>query len=577
LTEGNGQDREQGGWSFFASLAGYSSRALSGDLAAALTLTAIAVPEQMATARLANLNPSAGFYAFIAGALAFAAFGASRCLSVGADSTITPIFISTLTGLVAGAAATYPALAAVLGLWVGLILVASGMFRLGWIGDLLSAPVTTGFLAGIAVHILASQLPTLLGGPTLEGPLLYRLLVIAKSLPLANPYTLMVGLGVFLAAQAAECFDPRIPGALMALAAASLLVWLFGLESHGVHLLGPVTAALPHFEWPLVDAESAVRVIPLALLVSLVVMVQTAATSRAFAGAGEPANVDRDFLGVGVANLLAGLIGGFAVNASPPRTAVVAETGGRSQLAGLLAAGSMLALLQFGAEALGHIPNAALAGILLFIAMRIIRLSIMVQLYRQSLGEFALLGATFLAIVVLPIAQGVATGIALSLLHGLWSMTRAHTLVFERVTGSSIWWPPDPTAPGETLPGLVVVAFQAPLSFLNAAGFQRGMKEAIDAAQTPVRLVVLEASSLVDIDFTAARVLIDLIDWCEKSSRTLAVARLESLRSQQAFDKFGISARLGANRLFRSVQEAVDRLYPGLAQSASDAPAAARP
>ncbi len=488
MTGVNSQDREKAGWSFFASLAGYSPRALSGDLTAALTLTAIAVPEQMATARLANLSPSAGFYAFIAGTLAFAAFGASRHLSVGADSTITPIFVSTLAGLVAGAADPYPALAAVLALWVGLILVASGVFRLGWIGDFLSAPVAAGFLAGIAVHILASQLPTLLGGPTLEGPLLYRLFETAKSLPLANSYTLMVGLGVLLTSQAAEWIDPRIPGALIALAAASLLVWLFGLESHGVRLLGPVLGALPHFEWPLVEVESAIRLIPLALLVSLVVMVQTAATTRSFAGASEPANVDRDFLGVGMANLLAGLIGGFAVNASPPRTAVVVETGGRSQLAGLVAAGLMLALLQFGAEIFAHIPNAALAGILLFIATRIIRLPIMAQLYRQSFGEFALLGVTFLAIVVLPIAQGVATGIGLSLLHGLWSMTRARTLVFERVTGSSIWWPPDPSAPGETLPGLVVIAFQAPLSFLNAAGFQRGMKDAVDSAAPPARL-----------------------------------------------------------------------------------------
>jgi SulP family sulfate permease len=188
-----------------------------------------------------------------------------------------------------------------------------------------------------------------------------------------------------------------------------------------------------------------------------------------------------------------------------------------------------------------------------------------------------LLGATFLAIIVLPIAQGVATGIALSLLHGLWSMTRARTLAFERVTGTSIWWPPDPNAPGETLPGLLVLAFQAPLSFLNADSFQRGVKHAIETAAGPLRLVVLEASSLVDVDFTAAGILIDLIDWCEKSGRTLAVARLESLRGQQAFERLGISARLGPQRLFRSVQDAVDALYPAIGPEASGGSEATRP
>jgi SulP family sulfate permease len=562
-------DHNQGARRLFPSLASYSRAALGGDLVAALTLTAIAVPEQMATARLANLSPAAGFYAFIAGALAFAAFGASRCLSVGADSTITPIFVSTVVGLAAGAV-TYPALAAALALWVGLILLASGIFRLGWIADLLSAPVTTGFLAGIAVHILASQLPTLVGGPTYDGPLLYRLLETARALPIANPYTLGLGFGVCLATLAAERTDPRIPGALFALAVASLLVWLFGLEGRGVHLLGPVSAALPHFVWPDIDIESAIRLVPLALVVSLVVMVQTAATTRAFASGVEPTDVDRDFLGVGLANLCAGLIGGFAVNASPPRTAVVSETGGRSQLAGLVAAGLMVILLRFGTAVLTRIPNAALAGILLFIAMRIVRLPKMIEIYRGSLGEFALLGATFLAIIILPIAQGVATGIALSLLHGLWSMTRARTLAFERVKGTSIWWPPDPHDPGETLPGLLVIAFQAPLSFLNATDFQHGMMGTIESAAPPVRLVVFEASNLVDIDFTAAGVVIALIDWCEKSGRTLAVARLESLRGQLAFERFGISARLGPKRIFRSVQDAVDALYPAIRQPASD-------
>ena len=184
-------------------------------------------------------------------------------------------------------------------------------------------------------------------------------------------------------------------------------------------------------------------------------------------------------------------IGAFPVNASPPRTAIVSETGGRSQLAGLVAAAIVLALLAFGATLLRHVPHAALGGVLLFVALRIIRVRQIVAIYRQSFGEFLLIVATAAAIIVLPIEQGVGIGIALSLLHGIWSTTRARVLVFERVPGTSIWWPSSPHIPGEREPNVIVAGFQAPLSFLNAYRFRRDILDALqsstqtDAADRP--------------------------------------------------------------------------------------------
>ena len=548
-------------WPVFRSLNAYRLQFLTHDLFAGLTLAAIAIPEQMATARLGGFAPQIGFFAFLAGSLAFAVFGSNRFLSCGADSTITPIFAGGLALLAASGSPEYQVLAAALALMVGLLLLAAGVFRLGWIADLLSIPVTIGFLAGISVHILVSQLPGILGLPSPSGPMLQRVATLTLHLNQTNPFTLVIGLGVLAMIAASERIDARIPGALIGLAVASVGAVLLGLESRGVSVLGAVSVAPPALAIPDISAGRLASLVPLSLIIAIVVMVQTAATTRSFlSDPDEPPDVDRDFVGVGVGSILSGLIGAFPVNASPPRTAVVCETGGRSQLAGLAAVAIVIAVLAFGASLLSQIPNAALGGVLLFVALRIVRVSQIVAVYRQSFGEFLLIVATAAAIIVLPIEQGVGIGIALSLLHGIWSTTRARVLVFERVPGTSIWWPASPNLPGEREPGIIVAGFQAPLSFLNAYHFRRDILDALQSSPERARLVVLEATGIVEIDFTAAQILRDLIRKCHTDGVDFAIARLESVRAQEAMARFGINELLGPDRSFRSVEEAVRTL-----------------
>jgi MFS superfamily sulfate permease-like transporter len=290
-------------------------------------------------------------------------------------------------------------------------------------------------------------------------------------------------------------------------------------------------------------------------------MVQTAATTRSFpSDPDEPPDVNRDFVGAGVGSIFAGLIGAFPVDASPPRTAVVSETGGHSQLAGLAAAAIVIVLLAFGASLLSLIPNAALGGVLLFVALRIMRVNQIVAIYRQSLAEFLLIVVTAVAIILLPIAQGVGLGIALSLLHGIWTTTQARVLVFERVPKTSIWWPSNANLPGEKQPGVLVAGFQAPLSFLNAYLFRRDILDALQSEGERTRLLVLEATGIVEIDFTAAQILRDLIRKCHADGVDFAIARLESIRAQAAMARFGIDELLGADRQFHSVEEAIEAL-----------------
>jgi MFS superfamily sulfate permease-like transporter len=240
----------------------------------------------------------------------------------------------------------------------------------------------------------------------------------------------------------------------------------------------------------------------------------------------------------------------------------MAEVGTRSQAAGLFAVAIILALAAFGTQLIARVPEAALGGMLLFIAQRIFRLRTFVEIYRRAPGEAALAVATMAALAFLPIAFGGAIGILLSLLHGVFIITRTRLIELQRVPGSTVWWPPGTlgTARGETEDGVLVLAFQAPLSFLNAYDFRQDLLDAIAEKGEALRLIVLEASSVVAIDYTAADVLADVIRTCRARGTDLVVARLESVRAEEAFRTFGLTELLGADHIFRSVEEAVRTL-----------------
>ena len=543
---------------FRAAAARYVAGDLRHDLAAGLALAAVALPSQMATAHLAGFPPTAGLIAFAAGSIGFAAFGANRFLVACADSTIAPIFAGGLATLAASGSHDNFALCASFALMVGSVLVCCGLLRLGWIADLVSRPITIGFLAGIACHIVISQVPFLLGIAPPGGSLPQRVFTIAGELGESNRVSLSLGLTVFAVTVCAEWINPRIPGALLGIMAATIAVYWFGLERDGVTVLGQIPGEFPRLHLPSIVFAEMLEAAPLAFVVVATIMVQTAATTRSFVAVpGAAASINRDFIGVGAANLMAGLFGVFPVNASPPLTGVVAETGGRSKLAGLVAVALILGMAGYGTALLAHVPLAALAGILIFVAMRIVRLAEIIAIFRHAFGEFMLILATVTAIIAFPVGTGVATGIVLSLLHGLWSATRARLITFERVPGTSIWWPPGRDFRGEAIDGVLVIAFQAPLSFLNANTFQDGARHAARQSRTPLDLIVLEASSIVEIDFTAAQILIEFIEFCAQSKIRFAVARLESVRAGEAFERLGITDAVGRDHFFHSVDEAI--------------------
>ena len=549
------------GW-LFASLRGYRPAWLARDAMAGLMLVAIALPGQLATARLAGLPAETGLIAFAVGSIAFAAFGGNRFISVGADSTIAPIFAGLIATMAAGDPSRSLELAAILALMVGATLVVAGLLRAGWLADLLSVPVTTGFLAGIAIHIIIGQLPGVLGVAVPDGHVLVRLWHVLQRLPEANLYAVAIGGGVLAATIGAHWLGPRIPGALVGLVAAALATWHFGLAGRGVETLGPLSSILPALSLPPLRLGDLTGLLPLAGTVALVCMMQTAAVARSFPSTpGVAEDVSRDFVGVGAGSLLAGVTGSFAVDASPPSTAVVVEAGGRSQMAALLAVAVIALLAGLAGAAGAYVPRAALDAVLIYIAMRIFRVGDMVSIARESSGEILLVLASIALVVLLPIEVGVGLAIVLSLVHSIYLLARPLCARLERLPGTTVWWPPSRGVASETVPGVVVFAPAAPLTFINA-GYIRGQIDRALAESPGVRLLVIEATGITLIDYTGAQSFIDTIARLRGRGIDVALARLEADRAALAARRSGLLAALGPDHVFHSVEEAVRTLAP---------------
>ncbi|MGO9955817.1 MAG: SulP family inorganic anion transporter [Solirubrobacteraceae bacterium] len=558
-----------------SSLRGYRRSWATADALAALTLLVIAVPEQLATSRLAGMPPITGFYAFAAGTVLFALLGSNPQMSVGADSTIAPLFAVGLAHLAPGGSGRYVELAGILSVEIGAIVALVWLLRLGWIAGLLSAPIIAGFLAGVAVIIVVHQLPDLLGVPASGGSTIHRLQSTFSELGAVNGWTLVIGLGVLAIVAVAPRVQRRLPGALIGLALATLAVSELGLRRHGVAVLGPIAGGTPHLGLVGLSVSVLGRLAPLAGVVSLVVVSQSAATTRAFADeGGYEVDVGRDLLGVGAGNAVSGLIGAFPVDASPPRTAAVASSGGRTQLTGLLAAAAILALIP-AAGLLKDVPLAALSGVLVFVATRIFHTGELIEIARFDRFELGLAIVTLLAVALIGVEQGIGVAVGLAILDRTRLSARPQLHVLGRIPGTTSWAPLSAAGHAVQLPGVLVVQFATPLWYGNAVRFRAELDAARRRAIGQPRIVVLDALGMTDLDYTGFRSLREALDVLDRDHVGFAVARAGThLRDNLA--RCGLLERIGSERFFDSVDAAVSALgapAPGAAATAVDQPA----
>lgn len=541
----------------FAGLRGFRPSWLPHDVAAGLLLTAIAVPEQIATARLAGMPPEAGLIAFVAATIGFVALGANRFLSVGADSTIAPIFAGGLAAIAAAGSAEYQALAAILAVMVGVILLLAALFRAGWVADLLSIPVTTGFLAGIAVHIAWRELPGLLG-LTGGDPALLAAALLHGGISI-NPYALALGVGACAATMATERWAPHWPGALFAVLLGGGAVSLFHLKASGVAMMETLPGLDLHgLPVGALRLDDLISLVPLALILAVICMMQTATVVRSFTPDEEVlAPITPNYLGLGLGSVLSGLAGAFPVDASPPRTAAIAQGGGRSQAASLFSAAIIILLLCIGGDLFRFVPQPALAGILIAIAIRLLRMTEILRIARQGGAEVYLVLLSAVLVIVLPIEIGMLASIALSLLQSIYGVARPLSVELTHVPGTTVWWPPTPGERQERTPDILVFAIGAPVNFTNALYICRQLELMIATRPDPPRLVVLEASGVVEIDYTGAQLLAATVENLKRRGIAVALARLAAGKARRAAARTGLIATIGRDRVFHTVDDAV--------------------
>jgi high affinity sulfate transporter 1 len=527
----------------------------------------IAIPEQLATSRLAGMPPITGLYAFIAGTILFALLGSNPQMSVGADSTIAPLFAVGVAHLAATGSPRYVDLVGILAVMVGVLVALVGLLRLGWIAEFLSAPIITGFMAGVAVIIVVHQLPDLFGLQSVSGSTLHRIGVVASHLDHTNGWALGIGLVVFVIVVSAEKIDRRLPGALVGLVASTLVVWAFGLHAHGVAILGTIAHGAPRFGLVGLSWSTLGSIVPIAAVVALVVVSQSAATTRAFADqGGYEVDVGRDFLGVGAGSIVAGISGSFPVDASPARTAAVASAGGRTQVTGLGAALVVAALIP-AAGLLKYVPLATLAAVLIFVATRIFHVKDLYSIARFDLFEFGLSVVTLLTVALVGVEQGIAVAVGLAILDRTRLSARPQLHVLGRIPGTTSWAPLSSAEGSTQVPGVLAVLFATPLWYANATHFCSQLKLARRRAVGTPQAVVLDAIGMSDIDYTGSRALREALDSFDREHATFAVARAGA-HMRESLTRSGLLHRIGEDHFFDSVDEAVKALLP----EAPDAP-----
>jgi high affinity sulfate transporter 1 len=542
----------------FESLHGYQRAWVSGDLVGGLMLLVIAVPEQLATSRLAGMPPITGFYAFIAGTVAFALLGSNPQMSVGADSTIAPLFATGVSALALTGSPHYVELVAILAVMIGLMVMLVSVLRLGWIAEFLSTPIVTGFLSGVAVIIIIHQLPDFLGLPSTTGSNAHRVGSVLTHLGEVNGWTLAIGLGVLVVVFASARIDRRIPGGLIGLVGSTALVAALGLQAHGVAVLGKIQSGAPHIGLTGLSWSTLGSLAPLAAVVALVVVTQTAATTRAFAEqGGYDVDAGHDFFGVGAGSVLAGLVGSFPVDASPPRTGAVATAGGRTQ-AGALGAALVIVLLIPVANVLEDVPLTTLAAILIYVALRLFKPGDLRAIARFDLFEFGLTSVTLLAVVLIGVEQGIGVAVGLAILDRIRLSARPQLHELGRIPGTTSWAPLSAEPRATELPSVLVLLYATPLWYANAAHFREEVAGAL-ARKPDTTALVLDALGMSDVDFTGSRELSHVLDACERAHVVFGVARAgDHLRN--ILQRGGLAQRIGENHFYSSVNQAVTAL-----------------
>jgi len=538
----------------------YERSWLSHDLIAGIVLVTLLVPQGMAYAELAGLPPITGLYTTVVCLVAYALVGPSPILILGPDSSLGPMIAATILPLASGSQETAIALAGMLGLLVGLITVGAGVAKLGFVADLLSNPVRTGYLAGLAIVIFIGQLPKLFGFSTDADGLVAESVAFLQGVAegMTNPWALGIGLLSLAIILGLKRRSPRTPGILIAVVVAIVLSVVLDLAGRGVSVIGVLPQGFPVPTFPAVPLSDIPLLFAAAVGISLVAIGDTISVSGGFsARAGYEVDGNQELAGIGTANLAAGLFSGFPVSTSGSRTAVAFQTGAKTQLTGLVAAALVLLMLLFVPGLVQAMPQPVLAAVVIAASISLFDMAELRRLFRVRKTEFLLAVACGLGVMFIGVLQGIVVAVALSVIYifkRAWAPYSAVLGISPGVPGyHDIRRYPD----GEQVPGLLIVRWSAPLFFANANQFRDRIRELVGASTPPPSWVLVAAEPITDIDTTAGAMLADLDLELNASGTHLAFAELQS-DVRDTIVRYGLLDTIEQGHFYRSVTEAVE-------------------
>src|SRR3954452_14084286 len=547
------------GW---AAARGYERRSLSKDVIAGLVLSALLVPQGMAYAELAGLPPVTGLYTSILCLLGYAVFGPSRVLVLGPDSSLGPMIAATIAPLMlaGGDPERAVALASFLALLVGLVMTLAGLFKLGFVADLLSKPTQIGYMNGLAITIVVGQLPKLLGFSVDADGLIAETRGFVSGVldGKVNGTAAALGVGSLVGILLLERVLPKVSAVLVAVVVAALTVNAFDLDKHGVDTIGVLPQGFPPLSFPTVPWNDVPPLVVGAVAIAVVALADTMSTASAFAARrGERVRGNQEMVGIGAANIAAGLFHGFPVSTSGSRTAVAYQAGARSQLTGVVGAAVITLVLVFATSLMQYVPQPTLGAVVIAAALSLADVKGTKRLWHQRRVEFALSMIALLGVALLGVLPGIGIAVALSILN-----------VFRR-----LWWPHQAelglvagidglhdteTYPGaELLPGLVVYRFDAPLIFANARTFAETVRRMAEL-RDGVRWIVVAAEPVTDVDTTASDMLQELDSWLNERGVSLIFAEMKD-PVREKIERYELTRTIDPAHFFPTLDDAVEQ------------------
>jgi len=543
-----------------AVLRNYKRAWLANDIAAGLVLTAVLVPVGMGYASASGLPAIYGLYATIVPLIAYAVFGPSRILVLGPDSALAGLIAATIVPLAAGNADKAVALAGMLAVLTGVLCILAGLARFGFITDLLSKPIRQGYLNGIALTVLIGQLPKVLGFSVSGNNFLKETnnLILGIWNGQINWTACAIGLSCLMVILGFRRWSPRIPGILIAVAGATIMVSLLDLSIRaGIAVIGPLPQGLPQFQIPVVSWTEFGDLCAAAVAIALVSFADMSAVSRTFAlRAGMKVDSNKEIIALGAANMAAGFFQGFPVTSSASRTPVAESAGAKTQITGVVGAVCIALLLIFAPRLLMNLPQAVLGAIVIAACISLVEIRGVLRLYQLRRDEFVLSLVCFLGVVLLGVIQGIFIAVGLALLAFIWRAWQPYDAVLGHVEGLKSYHDISRHPEAKRIPGLVLFRWDAPLFFANAEIFRDNVLRAVADAPIPTRWVVVAAEPITDVDITAADVLAELDETLHQAGMDLFFAEMKG-PVKDRLKRYGLFTRLGIENFFPTIEQAV--------------------